>query len=101
MLRRLATATPKVLTYRSGTLVSHRAHSSMRAALDTVRMELETTSRTHSDLSNMVRNDLEGGVGDFAGRTGQARKNVSSPSASVVLGQTPRRLPRRLRHLTA
>ncbi|PWN50900.1 hypothetical protein IE53DRAFT_386791 [Violaceomyces palustris] len=47
----------------------------LRAALEVVRMELDATSKTHSDLSNMIKKDLEGNVTEFQSRTAQVKKS--------------------------
>ncbi|CAO1634339.1 unnamed protein product [Jaminaea pallidilutea] len=49
-----------------------------RQAFDVVRAELETTSRVHSDLSVMIRKDLEGTLTDFQGKSLAARKQSSA-----------------------
>lgn len=48
---------------------------SMRAALDVVRTEIEQTSRTHADLSNVFKKDLEGQLAEFHNRVQSQRKN--------------------------
>ena len=54
--------------------------SGMRAALDTLRTELEATARSHAELAGAMKKELEGAVADFQARTSNARKNVSYPS---------------------
>lgn len=46
-----------------------------KAALDVVRAELDMTSRVHTDLSAMIRKDLEGSLAEFQSKTASARKN--------------------------
>ena len=53
--------------------------SGMRAALDTLRTELEA-ARSHAELAGAMKKELEGAVADFQARTSNARKNVSYPS---------------------
>lgn len=52
----------------------------MRNALDTVRNEMEQMSRSHADLGQVFKRDLEGTLTEFAARTQQQRKG---PLASI------------------
>ncbi|GAK62506.1 uncharacterized protein PAN0_001c0706 [Moesziomyces antarcticus] len=54
--------------------LGHSDTGALKAAFDVVKLELDATSRTHSDLANMIKKDLEGAVVDFANRTWNARK---------------------------
>lgn len=49
-----------------------------RQALDVVRAEIDTTSRVHSDLSTMIRKDLEGSLAEFQAKMAGARKSSSA-----------------------
>lgn len=51
---------------------------SMRAAIEVVRMELDQTSKTHADLSNLVKKDLEGQMAEFLAKAQNQRKNTSA-----------------------
>ncbi|PWZ02857.1 FCH-domain-containing protein, partial [Testicularia cyperi] len=58
-------------------LGSHET-GALKTAFDVVKIELDTTSRTHNDLASMIKKDLEGSVGDFASRSWSARKNAQA-----------------------
>ncbi|MCO5573524.1 hypothetical protein L7F22_027295 [Adiantum nelumboides] len=47
---------------------------SMKHALEIVRGEIEQTAKTHADLSNVFRKDLEGQLAEFQNRTQTQRK---------------------------
>ncbi|KAJ1030461.1 hypothetical protein NDA16_001370 [Ustilago loliicola] len=64
----------KRLAKLSRQALGHSETGALKAAFDVVKIELDTTSRTHSDLANMIKKDLEGAVTDFANRSWNARK---------------------------
>ncbi|CAO1636708.1 unnamed protein product [Parajaminaea phylloscopi] len=45
-----------------------------RQALNVVRAEIDMTAQVHSDLSTMIRKDLEGGLAEFQAKIASARK---------------------------
>jgi alkyl sulfatase BDS1-like metallo-beta-lactamase superfamily hydrolase len=47
---------------------------SMRAAIETVRTEIDRTSKTHTDLSNLIKKDMEGQLADFLVKSHNQRK---------------------------
>ncbi|KAK0529114.1 formin-binding protein [Tilletia horrida] len=49
-----------------------------RAALETVRFEIDATSRSHASLSNMLRKELDGQVAEFQAKFVGARKNSAN-----------------------
>lgn len=50
---------------------------SMKNALDTIRNELEITAKSHAELSGVMKGSLENGVGEYLGKVGNGRKQVS------------------------
>lgn len=48
---------------------------SMRAAIDVVRMEIDQTSKTHADLSTLIKKDLEGQLVELTSKVQNQRKN--------------------------
>lgn len=54
--------------------LGHSETGALKAAFDVVKVELDTTSRTHADLANMIKKDLEGAVSDFANKSWNSRK---------------------------
>lgn len=54
--------------------LGHSETGALKAAFDVVKVELDTTSRTHADLANMIKKDLEGAVTDFANKSWNSRK---------------------------
>ena len=64
----------KRLAKLSRQVLGHSETGALKAAFDVVKAELDTTSRTHSDLASMIKKDLEGAVTDFANRSWNTRK---------------------------
>ncbi|KAL9932600.1 hypothetical protein V8E36_008717 [Tilletia maclaganii] len=61
---------------KSSTLGTNES-GAFRAALETVRFELDATSRSHASLSNMLRKELDGQVADFQSKFIGARKTTA------------------------
>jgi hypothetical protein len=51
---------------------------SMRAAIDVVRMEIDQTSKTHADLSTLIKKDLEGQMTEYQNKLMNQRKNSAA-----------------------
>ncbi|SNX81479.1 related to Cell division control protein 15 [Melanopsichium pennsylvanicum] len=64
----------KRLAKLSRLALGHSETGALKAAFDVVKIELDTTSRTHSDLATMIKKDLEAAVTDFANRSWNTRK---------------------------
>lgn len=64
----------KRLAKLSRQALGHSETGALKAAFDVVKAELDTTSRTHSDLATMIKKDLEGAVTDFANKSWNTRK---------------------------
>ncbi|CBQ67564.1 related to Cell division control protein 15 [Sporisorium reilianum SRZ2] len=64
----------KRLAKLSRQALGHSETGALKAAFDVVKAELDTTSRTHADLANMIKKDLGGAVTDFANKSWNTRK---------------------------
>ncbi len=64
----------KRLAKLSKQALGHSETGALKAAFDVVKIELDTTSRTHGDLASMIKKDLEGAVTDFANKSWNSRK---------------------------